>query len=97
MTSASPVGLPWYRREDYAALLALFTDRDKLPATFDEWLNHAESIEKQLRTAGLAVVRILIRPDSFEGWCKERGLQPDQRARLSFANEEARQHGHRPE
>lgn len=97
MTSGRLVGLPWYRRSDYAALLALFTDPDKLPTTFDEWLRHAESIEKQLRTAGLAVVRIWIRPGPFEVWCKERGLQPDQRARLNFANEGARQHGRRPE
>jgi hypothetical protein len=97
MTSGTPIGLPWYRRDDYEALLALFTDPNKMPATFDEWLSHAESIEKQLRTAGLAVVRIWLRPGPFEAWCKERGLQPDQWARLNFVNEAARQHGRLPE
>jgi hypothetical protein len=68
-----------------------------LPTTFDEWLSHAESVEKRLRTAGLAVVRVWIRPAPFEVWCKQQGLLPDQRARLSFANEVARQHGGQPE
>ena len=86
-----PVGLPWYRRSDYAALLALFTDPDKLPATFDAWLSRAESVEKQLQTAGVAVIRVWIPPGPFEVWCKQRSLLPDQRARLSFANEVARQ------
>jgi len=88
-----PVGLPWYRRSDYAALLALFTDPHKLPASFDAWLSHAQSVEKQLRTARVAVIRVWIRPDPFEVWCKQRSLLPDQRARLSFANEVARQRG----
>src|SRR4029453_619068 len=97
MATGVPVGLPWYRRSDYAALLALFTDPDKLPTTFDEWLSHAESVEKRLRTAGLAVVRVWIRPGPFEVWCKQQGLLPDQRARLSFANEVAKRHGGQPE
>jgi hypothetical protein len=97
MATGVPVGLPWYRRSDYAALLALFTDPDKLPTTYDEWLSHAEIVEKRLRTAGLAVVRVWIRPRPFDVWCKQQGLLPDQRARLSFANEVARQHGGQPE
>jgi len=27
--------LPWYHRHDYPALLELFSDPDKLPATYD--------------------------------------------------------------
>jgi hypothetical protein len=96
MATGVSVGLPWYRRSDYAALLALFTDPDKLPTTYDEWLSHAESVERQLRTAGLAVVRVWIRPGPFEVWCKQQGLLPDQRARLSFANEVARRHDRQP-
>jgi hypothetical protein len=97
MATGVPVGLPWYRRSDYAALLALFTDPDKLPIAYDEWLSRAESVEKQMRTAGLAVVRVWIRPGPFEVWCKQQGLLPDQRARLSFANEVARRHGRQPD
>ena len=92
MTARGSLGLPWYHCDDYAFLLTLFSDPDKLPGTFDEWLKRAEHVEKQLQVAGFAVVRVWIRPDAFEAWCAERGIPPDQRARLSFANEAAREH-----
>ena len=95
MTTPVPVALPWYQREDYLVLLALFSDPDKLPTTFDAWLEHAERVEKQFQAAGFAVARIRISPAPFAAWCKERHVLPDQHARLSFANEAAREH-HRP-
>jgi hypothetical protein len=45
--------LPWYARADYPALLRLFSDPDKLPATYDAWLQRAEQVENQLHRAGL--------------------------------------------
>ena len=97
MTTPVPVALPWYQREDYPILLALVSDPDKLPPTFESWLERAEQVEKQIQAAGLAVVRIRIRPAPFTAWCKERHILPDQHARLSFANEAAREHHCPPE
>ena len=94
MTTQVPLALPWYNRREYPALLALFDDPDKMAKTFDEWLEHAEKVEKRLQAAGFAVARILISPVSFRAWCEERGTAPDQQARLRFANEAARaRHG----
>jgi hypothetical protein len=91
MAEKPPVtALPWYARADYPALLKLFTDPDKLPATYDAWLQRAEQVENQLQRAGLAVARIWIRPIPFAAWCKERNIPPNQAARLTFANETAR-------
>jgi hypothetical protein len=91
MVEQHPVSaLPWYARADYPALLRLFSDPDKLPATYDAWLQRAEQVEHQLQRAGLAVARICIRPAPFAVWCKERNVSPDQAARLIFANEAAR-------
>ena len=91
MAEKHPVtALPWYARGDYAALLELFSDPDMLPATFDAWLQRAEQVESQLQRAGFAVARIWIRPIPFAAWCKERKVSPDQAARLTFANEAAR-------
>jgi hypothetical protein len=92
MTTPPPVvALPWYHRDDYSALLVLFSDPDKLPSTFEAWLEHAEGVERQFLEAGFGVARIWIRPEAFAAWCKQRNLSPDQRARLTFANEAARQ------
>lgn len=91
MAETHPVtALPWYHRSDYPALLKLLRDPDKLPATYDAWLMRAEATERQLKKAGFGVARIWIRPTRFAAWCKERNVSPDQRARLTFANEAAR-------
>jgi len=91
MVQQHPVmSLPWYARGDYPVLLRLFKDPDKLPATYDAWLQRAEQVENQLQRAGLAVARIRIRPVPFAAWCRERNISPDQVARLTFANESAR-------
>ena len=91
MVEQHPVtALPWYARGDYPALLKLFSDLDKLPVTYDAWLQRAEQVENQLQRAGLAVARIRIRPVPFASWCRERNISPDQAARLTFANESAR-------
>jgi hypothetical protein len=91
MAASPPVSaLPWYARDDYPALLRLFRDPDKLPTTYDAWLDRAERVERQFQKAGFAVARIWIRPVPFAAWCKERNVSPDQRARLTFANEAAR-------
>ena len=88
--SPSVVALPWYARGDYPALLKLFSDPDKLPATYDAWLERAEGVERQFKRAGFGVAKIWIRPIPFAAWCKERNISPDQAARLSFVNEAAR-------
>ena len=91
MAASPPVtALPWYDRRDYPALLKLFSDPDMLPATYDAWLKRAAGVERQLQRAGFAVAKIRIRPVPFADWCKERNVSPDQRARLTFANESAR-------
>ena len=91
MAEQHPVSaLPWYSRADYPALLRLFKDPDKLPATYDAWLQRAEQVEKQLQKVGLAVARIRICPGPFAAWCRERNISPDQAARVTFANESAR-------
>jgi hypothetical protein len=90
MASPSVVALPWYDRGDYPALLKLFIDTDKLPTTYDAWLELAEQVERQFQKAGFGVARIWIRPVPFTAWCKERNVSLDQTARLTFVNVAAR-------
>jgi hypothetical protein len=55
MRGSSVVALPWFRRVDYAALLKLFTDSEKLPGSFEVWRQRAEAVERQSRKAGFTV------------------------------------------
>ena len=64
--------------------------RGQLPATYDAWLERAESTERQFQKAAFNVVRVWIRPVPFAAWCRARNVSPDQVARLTFVNEAAR-------
>jgi hypothetical protein len=92
------LALPWYARRDYPTLLDLFSDANKLPTTYDAWLERAERIEWQFQKAGFVVSKTWIRPIPFAAWCDERNISPDRVARLIFVNEavrdllESRQH-----
>jgi hypothetical protein len=91
MATPPVTALPWYGRGDYPALLKLFSDTDKLPTTYDDWLERAEQVERQFQKAGFGVARIWIRPVPFAAWCKERNVSLDQAARLTFVNAAARE------
>ncbi len=82
-------GLAWYRREDYPKLLAIFDDADSLPETYEEWLEKAMEIERELIIQGHRVVRATIDPAIFPSWCAAKHLKLDASARTRFATEEA--------
>jgi len=84
------LALPWYARRGYPALLDLFSDANKLPTTYDAWLERAEQIEGQFQKAGFGVSNAWIRPIHFAAWCAERNISPDRVARLIFVNEAVR-------
>jgi len=81
------LALPWFTRSDYPALLELFSDSNKLPTTYDAWLEGAEGIEQQFQSNGFKIAKIWIRPVPFAAWCKERNVSPNQVARMIFINE----------
>jgi hypothetical protein len=83
------LGIPWYRREDYARILAVMTDANLLPRTHEQWLRKAEDVERRCKGQGMTVVRAVIDPDTFPDWCRTRGLNVDAKARTEFANEHA--------
>jgi hypothetical protein len=81
------LGIPWYRREDWNALLALFVDREKFPATYDGWLRRAGRAEKEFKRQGTIAERVYIDPIEFSLWCVDRDTDLDAAARMKFAAE----------
>jgi hypothetical protein len=81
------IGIPWYQREDWDALRALFIDAAKLPATYDQWLRKAEHAEKQFKRQDSVTERVYIDPIEFSLWCVDRGTDLDAAARMNFAAE----------
>lgn len=62
MHTVRAVGIPWYRQEDWSALMSIFEDRHVLHDRFRDWRKAAEGLEKKLRQQGHIVERAYIDP-----------------------------------
>src|SRR5687767_5795446 len=77
-------GLPWYTRQNYPRVLEVMTDRESQPITYDRWLAQAERAIERARDAGYPTLKAHLDPDHFLIWCEERGMEPDNLARLAY-------------
>jgi hypothetical protein len=78
---------PWYRREDYPRILSIMEDAvvaADLPPIYDEWVTIAERQEGDLKAKGLKAERVVIDPDEFTSYCREKHLKFDELARADF-------------
>ena len=88
------VGLPWYRKEDFARLKAMMVDAAKLHDTWPKWHTAAQQAEEAYRRMGYTVVRAVLIPEDFAAFCHSHGLGFDAQARTQFASSIAvQQHG----
>lgn len=83
------LGIAWYEEADYAKILEIMSDRDRLPQSHSLWLAKITQEERRLIDQGARVIRVVIKPEHFAGWCAVRGLQIDAKARTRFASEQA--------
>jgi hypothetical protein len=84
------VGIPWYRQEDWPALIAMFEDGAVFDS-FDQWEERAKEVERKFQRAGHIVERVVIDPDAFPEWCRRNGVGADRESRADFAAEIAEQ------
>ena len=95
--NARAVGVPWVRKEDYEAFLAICEDADMLPETWEKFAYYTEMGENKFRTQGYLVVRANIDPNTFPDWCKCNGVRVDTQGRQKFAAAVAAEtHGGKP-
>lgn len=83
----SVVGLPWYQKEHYSHLRALFVDGARLHATYAEWLAAAQATETHLAANGNRVIRVPFEPEAFVAWCSAHDVAPDAQSRTRYASE----------
>ena len=81
----SVVGIPWCRKEDYDALVAIFVDTHDLPRVWEEFIQIAEEAEKFQKAEGRVVERVYIDPHTFPNWCQMQGYRINAHARRMFA------------
>lgn len=89
-TTATVVGLAWYRPEDWPRLLQLCPDRDTMHAGHAEWLAEAQRAERATVAGGHTVKRILVGPAELASWCTIRGLTPNAAARAEYVVDKLR-------
>ncbi|MBB5347829.1 hypothetical protein JWG42_11070 [Desulfoprunum benzoelyticum] len=90
-TPAQPTiqAMVWYREEHWETLKRLFTDADRLPPTYGDWLQRAEEMKTQAQAAGDIVIKVYIDPETFTAWCRHKGLAMNAEARSQLAIEVA--------
>ena len=86
MSHVRAVGIPWYRREDFPALIAMFEDGPVFDS-FEQWQARAEELEREFQRAGHVVVRAYLDPGEFARWCLRNGVDADRESRGDFAIE----------
>lgn len=91
MAAAMIVGIPWYRRKDWDALLKVFDDSHALHDTYRQWRRSAQRFEKLLLRHGHEVERVYIDPETFPEWCRSQGRKVDAEARSAYAVEVVQQ------
>jgi len=79
------IGVPWVRKEDWAAFVAIMKDGDDSPISWEVFNQRSEDFERQRTAEGHTVVRAYIDPETFPRWCAEHGHQVDSKGRAAFA------------
>lgn len=91
--TTAAVGIPWYRRRDYAEILSIMSDGRHLPTSYDRWRLRAEDLEQRVRANGRETVRAVIEPREFRRWCAVNRHRSDAPARLAFIEYSLRRTG----
>ena len=75
------IGIAWFKDElTYRRALAIFTDSENMPATYEEWKALVGRQCEEIKCSGNIAIRADIDPETFTDWCNGRGLKPIPRA-----------------
>ena len=81
------IGIAWYKDEStYRRALAIFIDSKDMPTTYENWKTLVERELEEIKWIGNIALRVDINPETFIGWCKLHGVQPDGHGRTAFVN-----------
>ncbi|HEY4371635.1 MAG TPA: hypothetical protein VGN52_06910 [Burkholderiales bacterium] len=81
------VALPWFHRQDYAALRASMRDAAELPEQFADWEATEAALEEATVANGTDVQRVMLEPAAFDAWCRAHSRTADAQARHDYAHE----------
>jgi len=81
------IGIAWYKDElTYRRALAIFTDSENMPPTFEDWKALVGRQCEEIKGGGNMAIRADIDPEAFTDWCSSRGFQANSQGRIAFVN-----------
>ena len=81
------IGIAWFKDEaTYRRALAIFTDPQNMPATFEDWKALVRRECELIKAIGNVALRVDIDPETFTSWCTSRGYQANSQGRIAFVN-----------
>lgn len=82
--SQGQIGIAWYRPEQWARLLEIAADRDKLDARYEDWLVSAQRVLVRLNAEGTPARRVEVDVEQLREWCQAKSRPVDAAARSEF-------------
>ena len=84
------IGVAWFNDElIYRKALAIFTDPENMPATFEDWKTLVGRQCELIKDGGNIAIRADIDPDTFTDWCNSHEFKADSQGRSAFADHAA--------
>jgi hypothetical protein len=82
------IGIAWFKDEfTYRRALAIFTDSENMPATYEDWQALVGRQWEETKGGGNIAIRADIDPETFTDWCNSHGLKADAWGRSAFAHQ----------
>jgi hypothetical protein len=81
------IGIAWYRRQDYPTIRKIMEDAHVLPESYDAWSRLVKGVVQLEEANGTRIVKAIIVPQDFIGWCVIRRRSANANARTRFVNE----------
>lgn len=85
------IGLAWYKPNQWARLIEVSEDADRLEQTFLEWFEPASKRYNEMVRSKLQVRKIAVDVEELIEWCKRRGLPVSAASRALYVKEKTRE------
>ncbi len=80
----TPVGVAWYRPEQWQRLREISIDKDVLEETHAEWVQNAERAVQELRRQGMKPVEVDVDVEELLKWCASQHIAVNGEARSTY-------------
>jgi hypothetical protein len=97
----TPMRTPWLKRDQWSRFCEVFAGEDKLPPSYEVWLEDSQRAAVDMTMAGFAVRRVEIDVEDLVAWCAAEDRIVDPVAMMLFASavdtEDPQEDDHRTE